>query len=166
MEDPVLDELSAVGVEAEVVPCDPDLSDTDAFCRTYGYSLSQSANAIVVVGKSDPPSHVVCLVLADSRLDVNRVVRKRLGVRKASFASAQQTEELTGMEIGGVVPFGTTTELPIWVDGRVLDCERIILGGGRRDRKLLVAPEQLRHHPRVEVIDGLAVPTRPTAGTD
>lgn len=158
MHDPVLDDLAACGVEAEVVPCDPELSDTEAFCRSYGFPPAESANAIVVVGKSDPPVHVICLVLADSRLDVNRVVRKRLGVRRASFASADQTRELTGMEIGGVVPFGTTTELPIWVDSRIMDLDRIILGGGSRDRKLLVDPEHLRKHPRVEVIDGLAAP--------
>lgn len=157
MGDPVVDELTAIGVEVEVVACDPDLSDTAEFCSTYGFSLADSANAIVVIGKSDPPAHAMCLVLADSRLDVNRTVRKRLGVRRASFASAEVTESLTGMEIGGVVPFGTTTDLPIWVDARVLDRERIILGGGRRDRKLLVAPSLLTRHPRVEVVEGLAV---------
>ena len=102
MADPVLDQLNSLGLAYEVVPCDPDLADTAAFCEAYGYAADDSANAIVVVGKSDPPSYVMCLVLSSTRLDVNRVVRKRLGVRRASFASAAQTKELTGMEIGGV----------------------------------------------------------------
>ena len=99
----------------EIVPCDPELADTAQFCAAYGYAMDDSANAIVVVGKSTPPTYVLCLVLADSRLDVNKVVRKRLGVRKASFASSDETISLTGMEIGGVTPFGTTTELPLWI---------------------------------------------------
>ena len=37
-----------------MVPCDPALADTAAFCAAYGYGLDQSANAIVVVGKGDP----------------------------------------------------------------------------------------------------------------
>jgi prolyl-tRNA editing enzyme YbaK/EbsC (Cys-tRNA(Pro) deacylase) len=157
MSDHVLDALSALGLEFEVVACDPALADTVEFCATYGYSFSESANAIVVIGKANPPIHVICLALADSRVDVNHTVRKRLGVRRASFASADQTMELTGMQIGGVVPFGTTTPLPLWIDRRVIECERVIIGGGSRDRKLLVPPATLLAHPQAEVVDGLAV---------
>lgn len=156
MSDPVLEQLAALNVDFEVVDCDPDLADTAAFCEAYGYSAEDSANAIVVAGKSDPAVFAMCLVLADSRLDVNKVVRKRLGVRKASFASAEQTVELTGMQIGGVTPFGTTSELPLWIDSRVMDRERLIIGGGGRDRKLLVPPATLAAHPTAEVVEGLA----------
>jgi prolyl-tRNA editing enzyme YbaK/EbsC (Cys-tRNA(Pro) deacylase) len=74
---------------------------------------------------------------------VNKVVRKRLGVKKASFANGEATAELTGMEIGGVTPFGLPDALPIWVDSRVMACDRIVLGGGDRGRKVLAGPEIL-----------------------
>ena len=83
----------------------------------------------------------MCVVLASTRLDVNGVVRKRLGVRKASFASADETMQITGMEIGGVtvsLPDG----LPIWIDAAVM-AERIILGGGSRSIKVLTPPSTL-----------------------
>ena len=156
MSDPVLEQLAALNVDFEVVDCDPDLADTAAFCEAYGYGAEDSANAIVVAGKSDPAVFAMCLVLADSRLDVNKVVRKRLGVRKCSFASAERTVELTGMQIGGVTPFGTTSELPLWIDSRVMDRERLIIGGGGRDRKLLVPPATLAAHPTAAVVEGLA----------
>ncbi len=161
MSDPVLEQLAALGADHEVVPCDPSLADTAAFCEAYGYAPEDSANAIVVVGKADPPIHVMCLVLANTRLDVNRVVRKRLGTRKASFAGADETVDLTGMQIGGVTPFGTTTALPLWIDARVMDRERVIIGGGSRDRKLLVPPTTLLLHPGAEVVDGLALALDP-----
>ncbi len=154
--DPVLAQLDALGASYEVVPCDPDLADTAAFCEAYGYEPQDSANAIVVVGKGDPASYAMCLVPADCRLDVNKVVRKRLGVRKASFASADETVRLTGMQIGGVTPFGCTTQLPLWIDARVMERRRLIIGGGSRDRKLLVPPATLTAHPASEVVDGLA----------
>ena len=158
MADAVLEQLDALGLAYEVVPCDPDLADTAAFCAAYGYAPEDSANAIVVVGKSDPPSYVMCLVLSSTRLDVNRVVRKRMGVRRASFASAAQTMELTGMEIGGVTPFGVPGDLPLWIDARVMDRPQVIIGGGGRDRKLLVPPATLAGHPEVTVVEGLAMP--------
>ncbi|MEM7091576.1 MAG: YbaK/EbsC family protein [Actinomycetota bacterium] len=156
MSDSVIEELERLGVDYELVDCDPDLADTAAFCEAYGYSAEDSANAIVVVGKSDPPVFAMCLVLADSRLDVNKVVRKKLGTRKCSFASADQTIELTGMMIGGVTPFGVSGEMPLWIDARVMERERLIIGGGSRDRKLLVPPVTLAAHPRAEVVQDLA----------
>ncbi len=158
MSDPILDVLDRLGVEHEVVPCDPDLADTAQFCEAYGYELSESANTIVVVGKSDPRVYAACVVLADSRLDVNGVVRKRLGTRKASFASADETKDLTGMMIGGVTALALPAGLPLWIDGRVMARDRIVLGGGSRDRKIVGPPTLLAALPDAEVVDGLAKP--------
>ncbi|MEO1062835.1 MAG: YbaK/EbsC family protein [Actinomycetota bacterium] len=155
-DDPILARLQATGQPHEVVPCDPDLADTAAFCEAYGYELVDSANAIVVAGKADPPPYAACLVLAVSRLDVNGTVRRRLGTRKASFASAEATVELTGMQIGGVTPFGLPDDLPIWIDAGVMERERVIVGGGGRDRKFLVAPGALTALANAEVVEGLA----------
>lgn len=161
--DRVVAELEQLGAAYEVVECDPDLADTAAFCETYGFSLDQSANAIVVAGRAEPPVFAMCLVLANTRLDVNKVVRKRLGTRKCSFASPEQTMDLTGMLIGGVTPFGCTTELDLWIDTRVVECDKIILGGGSRDRKLLVPPATLLAHPRATVVEDLAKMPNPPA---
>jgi prolyl-tRNA editing enzyme YbaK/EbsC (Cys-tRNA(Pro) deacylase) len=153
--------------EHELFPCDPALADTAAFCEAYGFELGDSANTIVVVGKSTPPVHAACVVLATHRLDVNRVVKQRLGTRKASFASADETRQLTGMEIGGVTVFGLPADLPVWVDAAVMSRPRIVLGGGTRSWKVLAPPAILRTLPNVEIVEGLAnlAPPRP-AGPD
>lgn len=155
-------ELAArTGAHVDIVPCDPDLADTAAFCAAYGYAPEDSANTIVVVGKADPPVHAACLVLADSRLDVNRVVRARLGTRKASFASAEDTLALTGQMIGGVTVLGLPDSLPIWIDERVMARERVIVGGGSRSCKVLVEPRALLALANAEVVASLAVPIDP-----
>ena len=158
MIDPVLRAAEATAQPFEVVACDPELADTAAFCEAYGYGLDQSANAIVVVGKGDPRVYVCCLVLATTRLDVNGVVRKRLGRKKASFASADETAEMTGMQIGGVTPYGLPAGLPIWIDSRIMEVPNVIVGGGSRDRKLLVPPDSLAALPGAEIVEALAKP--------
>ena len=154
--DPVVEHLEELGVAYEIMPCDPALADTAEFCDAYGFELSESANTILVVGKRDPRVYVACVLLADSRLDVNGVVRKKLGIRRTSFASAEESAEVTGMTMGGVTPFGLPADLPIWVDARVMTPARIVLGGGSRDRKILTAPDTLQLLPRVEVVPDLA----------
>ena len=152
----VRDQLAELGATFEVMACDPALADTAAFVEAYGVPLEQSANTIVVVSKGAEPTFAVCVLLATTSLDVNRVVRREMGVRKASFAGADPVRALTGMEIGGVTPFGLPEDLPILVDVRVMDPPWIVLGGGNRTSKLKLAPDALRRLPSVRVVEGLA----------
>jgi len=163
MSDVVLEAVEALGVEFEVVPCDPELADTAQFCEAYGYEPEECANTILVVGKRDPRVYVACVVLANSRLDVNGAVKKKLGIRRTSFASAEETLEITGQTIGGVTTFGLPGDLPIWVDERVMGRDRIILGGGSRERKIYASPAILEALPNVEVVEGLAKSFEPRA---
>ncbi len=148
--------------EYELFACDPALADTAAFCAAYGFDPADSANTIVVIGKGSPPVYAACVVLATHRLDVNRVVKGRLG-RKSSFASPEEAAALTGMAIGGVTAFGLPADLPLWVDAAVMERERIVLGGGSRSWKVLAPPSILRTLPNVEIVEGLAnvAPPRP-----
>ena len=133
--DRVLEALVAYDVDHQILDCDPDLADTAEFCAHYGYALDQSANAIMVVGKGDPRTYAMCVILATTQVDVNKVVRKRLGAKKASFAPA---------------------ELPLWIDARVMDSTQLIVGGGSRDRKVLLPPAGLLQLPGAEVVEDLA----------
>ncbi len=158
-----LERALAGRAEHELFPCDPSLADTAAFCAAYGFALEDSANTIIVVGKSNPPVYAACVVLATHRLNVNQAVRGRLGTRKASFASPDQTRALTGHEIGGVTAFGLPSGLPLWVDAAVMTRRRIVLGGGSRAWKVLAPPSILLTIDGVEVIDDLASPAPPAA---
>ncbi|HKJ11705.1 MAG TPA: YbaK/EbsC family protein [Ornithinimicrobium sp.] len=164
MTDPVLTALH--DLEHSVVPCDPELADTAAFCQAYGYAAEDSANAILVVGKSAERPMVCCVVLATTRLDVNSAVRKRLGTRRASFAGAEETIERSGgMQIGGVTPFGLPEDVPVWVDAAVMTREQVIVGGGSRDRKILCPPSSVAALPSAEVVEGLALPLPPASAS-
>jgi len=148
--------LDQSGTQFEVLPCAPEYADTAAFCAHYGASLANSANAILVKSKTGVEKFALCVLLATDRLDANRVVRKKLGARKLSFASADETRRITGMEIGGVTPLALPPDLPIWIDSAVMDCAYLLLGGGNRSSKLKVDPAVLLRQPSAEVVAGLA----------
>ena len=148
--------LDQGGLVYKVLDCDPELADTAQFCEAYNFRLDQSANAIIVVGKGAEPKFCCCLVLATTRLDVNKAVCKLLKVKKASFASADQTKDLTGMEIGGVTPFGLPEHLPIYVDAAVMGQREVVTGGGNRSSKVVLDPLELKKVPNLEIVEGLA----------
>lgn len=154
----VLAALDAAGVDHTTMEVDPALADTADFCAHYGVAPADSANCIVVASRDEPPRLAACVVLATHRLDVNRTVRKRLGARKASFASAELTHEVTGMTTGGVTPFGLPEDLPLWIDEAVMSRDEVIVGGGSRSLKLRLAPSALLAVGG-EVVAGLARPS-------
>ncbi len=155
----VLAAVEATGEPFDVIEIDPTLADTADFCAHYGYPLEASANCILVASRDDPPQVAACLALATTRLDVNKRVRKLLGVRKLSFAPADLTREATGMEIGGVTPFGLPEDLAgrRWADARIGRLDRVIVGGGSRSLKLWVPPAALEA-VGFEFVEDLATP--------
>jgi len=152
----VADALKSLNIAFEALECDPALADTADFCTHYGYTADQSANTLLVGSTKGDPVFACCVLLASCRLDVNKTVRKKLGVRRLSFANPEITKQLTGMELGGVTPFALPDSLPLWIDSRVMQCEKIILGGGNRSSKVLMPPEGLLQVPNAEVVESLA----------
>lgn len=153
----VRDALQSHGLEYEVLACEPELADTAQFCEHYGIPPTEACNAIVVVLKTDPPRHVACLVRADTKLDVNKKLSKLVGVKRLSFASADETAELTGMLIGGVSIAGLPDTMPLYIDERVMEQPRVIIGGGNRTSKARLAPKELLKLPNARSAD-IAVP--------
>lgn len=148
--------LDAIGAEYEALPCDPELSDTATYAVAYGVPADRLANTLLVVSKRGPRRVAACVLLADGRLDVNGVVRARMGTQKVSFADGEQTAELTGMQLGGVAPFGLPEEVEVLVDARVLEPDWVVVGGGSRAVKLKLDPALFRRAPRTTVVEGLA----------
>ncbi len=147
-----LSDPDAVGVAA----IDPDLADTAAFCAEYGSPLEASANCVVVAGRRGGEERfAACLVLATTRADVNGVVRRRLDVRKASFAPMDKAVELTGMAYGGITPIGLPAGWPLLLDPAVAAAPELVIGSGVRASKLLVPGAVLAALPGAEVIEAL-----------
>lgn len=150
--------LDGLGLPYEIVEIDPAYADTAQFCERYGYPMEQSANTILVGSKKEPKQYSACVVRATTRLDVNHVVRKLMGVPRLSFASAEETTALTGMMIGGVTVFALPDGLPIYVDDGLMPLDYVILGGGSRSTKIKIAPEVFRSLPSAQIIAGLSQP--------
>ena len=148
--------LEGLGAPFELMRIDPAFADTAAFCEKYGIPLDHSGNTIIVASKKEPKQYCACLVLATTRLDVNHTVRRLLGASRVSFATAEETQALTGMMLGGVTLLALPPDLPVYVDGRIMALDYVILGGGSRSSKIRIAPDALQRLPNVTVVEGLA----------
>jgi prolyl-tRNA editing enzyme YbaK/EbsC (Cys-tRNA(Pro) deacylase) len=142
--------------EVAVVEIDPGLADTAAMTEAYDVPLTASANCVVVSGRRDGEERVAaCVVRADTRADVNSLVKRALDVRKASFLPMDRAVEESGMEYGGITPVGLPASWRLLVDEACLDIEVAVVGSGVRRSKLLLPGRRLGQLPGAEVVAGL-----------
>ena len=143
--------------EAAVVEIDPALADTAAMSEAYDVPMAAGANCVVVAGRRGGEERVAaCVVRADTRADVNTLVKKVLDVRKASFLSMDRAVEESGMEFGGITPVGLPAGWRVLVDPACLAIDVAVIGSGVRRSKLLVPGPLLGELPGAEVVEGLA----------
>ncbi|MDF9811405.1 YbaK/EbsC family protein [Streptomyces sp. SPB162] len=149
---------AAVTAEMLYVDTDPEKADTAVFVETYGVDLDASANCVVVAGKrGQDVTLAACLVLSTTRVDVNGVVRRHLGARKASFAAMDAATGATGMEYGGITPVGLPADWPLLIDAAVVEAPHLVIGSGARRGKLIVPGKVLAALPGAVVLEGLGI---------
>jgi prolyl-tRNA editing enzyme YbaK/EbsC (Cys-tRNA(Pro) deacylase) len=145
------------GRDVAVVEIDPSVADTAAMAEAYDLGMDTGANCVVVGGKRGGEERVAaCLVRADTRADVNTVVKRALDVRKCSFLPTDRAVTETRMEYGGITPIGLPAQWRLLVDPRVLDMEVAVIGSGTRVSKLLLPGRLTAALPGAEVTEGLA----------
>lgn len=144
--------------EVRVAEIDPALADTAAMVAAFDLPLASSANCVVVAGtRGDDERIAACVVSADTRADVNKLVRKLLDVRKASFLPMDRATAESGMEYGGITPVGLPAAWRLLVDSRLLEQAEVIIGAGVRRAKLFLPGRLLADLPGAEVVEGLGV---------
>ena len=142
-----------------VAEIDDALADTAAFCDAYGVPLASSANCVVVAARrAGQTTLAACVVLATTRADVNGLVRRHLGARKASFAPQDVAVAESGMAYGGITPIGLPGDWPVLIDPAVEASDVVVSGSGTRGSKVAVTGSLLAALPTVEVLDGLGQP--------
>jgi prolyl-tRNA editing enzyme YbaK/EbsC (Cys-tRNA(Pro) deacylase) len=157
--EPVAAALSTLSGPAWVAAIDDDAADTAAFTDVYGVPAAVSANCVVVAARrAGETTLAACLVLATTRADVNGLVRRHLGARKASFAPQDVAVAESGMAYGGITPVGLPTTWPVLVDAAVAACELVVIGSGTRGSKLAVPGAALAALPGAQVLEDLGQP--------
>lgn len=144
--------------QVRVAEIDPALADTAQFCEAYGITPEESANCVVIAAKRGAGvTYAACMVTATTRADVNGLVRRHLGARKASFGPVEAITAMTSMEYGGITPVGLPAGWPVLVDGLVAKTPSVVIGSGIRGSKLWLPGALLAELPDAEVLPGLGV---------
>ena len=106
--------------------------------RAVGCDVGQIVKSLVFVAGGKP---VVALVSGANRLDEKRLAA--VAGEPVVKADADTARTATGYAIGGVPPFGHTTDVPVFMDRELLEHRVVWAAAGRPDSVFEIDPERL-----------------------
>ena len=146
----IIDLLDAQGCWYETFQHQAVRTSEEAAAARPGYGLNQGAKAIILrVKRSQGEKFFIMLVFpADRKFDSKRV-KAHFNARDIRFASAEEVNALTnGVQPGGVPPFGSLFDLPVYAAPQLFALDRIVFNAGDRRFSLAMRAADYR---RLEV---------------
>jgi Ala-tRNA(Pro) deacylase len=129
MLEPVFDrlcrQLEAKRVAFDVLRHAPVFTSEEA-AAVRGTRLASGAKALIC--KAD--ERFVMIVLPADRKLASKEVRKGHAIKSLRFASREEVEQLTGLALGSIPPFGSLFGLATWCDSRLAQEQRINFNAG------------------------------------
>jgi prolyl-tRNA editing enzyme YbaK/EbsC (Cys-tRNA(Pro) deacylase) len=138
---------------------DPQYMNGTALSDHYDVNLEDGGNCVIVRGKRGEVRTMAAIAVpVGYRADLNGIVCEKLDAKKVSMALLEDVIQETGMEYGSITPVGLPASYRILIDSRLMEKEKIVVGGGKQISKLLVPTSYFKTLPNVEIVEGLSNP--------
>lgn len=107
--------------------------------------LGVAEHAVVktLVFETNEKKPLIVLMHGDRQVSTKNLAR-HIGVKSVEPATPEKASKLTGYLVGGTSPFGTRTEMPVYVERSIFDLEKIYINGGKRGFLVAVDPGDLK----------------------
>jgi len=94
--------------------------------------LSQGAKALVLYADDAP---IMVAVPGDRKLDM-KAFKKRYGIKDLRMATPEEVQQVTGVPIGAVPPFGHIFGIPLYMDARFMEEDAVSFNAGSHTRSV------------------------------
>lgn len=122
--------------------------------RHSAESLGVDEHAVVktLVMETDARKALVVLMHGDREVSTKGLARA-LGVKSVSPCDPATAQRHTGYIVGGTSPFGTRSNLPVYVERTIFELPKIYINGGKRGFLVEIEPKDLRILSPLEEIE-------------
>ncbi len=101
---------------------------TAACAQGLGVDEHSVVKTIVLEADGKP---ILVLMHGDMRASVKELARIA-GAGAITPCAPERAKEYTGYEVGGISPFGTPGEIPVYMEETILNLRKIYINGGRK----------------------------------
>jgi Cys-tRNA(Pro) deacylase len=116
-------------------------------------SLGISEHAVIktLVMETELRGPLLTLMHGDCEVSTKQLART-IGTSHVTPCDEQAAHRHTGYTVGGISPFGTRSELPIYAEETIFDLPRIYINGGKRGFLVSINPTDLKSALRVTLV--------------
>ena len=100
--------------------------------KIRGTSLQQGAKALVMIADKKP----IMLVLSGANKVDSKKFKQNFKIKDLRMATAEEVEEITGLKIGSIPPFGNIFELKTFVDEKLGQNQEITFNAGSHTQSM------------------------------
>ncbi len=115
--------------------------------------LGADEHAVVktLVFETNEKKPLIVLMHGDREVSTRNLAR-HIGVKSVEPATAERATKFTGYQFGGTSPFGTRTQMPIYVESTIFDLAKIYINGGKRGFLVEIDPGVLGRVFSLEIV--------------
>ncbi|SEA53258.1 Cys-tRNA(Pro) deacylase [Desulfuromusa kysingii] len=117
-----------------------DKGGTRASARELHIDEHQVIKTLIM--EDDQQHPLIILMHGDCEVSLKHLARQ-LNVKKITPCTKEKADALTGYQTGGISPFGTRQQLPVYMEETIADLEKLSINGGRRGLLVELAPRDL-----------------------
>ncbi|MDH3601028.1 MAG: YbaK/EbsC family protein [Candidatus Tectomicrobia bacterium] len=130
-----------LGLDIEIKEFEDSTRTADEAAHAVGCMVAQIVKSLLFIVASQP---TMALVSGINRLD-ERKLADLCGVsrKQVKRSNADMARDVTGFAIGGVPPFGHTTQLPTYIDADLQQFDTIWAAAGTPKAVFAITPQEL-----------------------
>lgn len=143
------EKFTQLGVKGEIMKTNESARTAQEAADALGVAVGQIVKSLVFKANDQA---VMVIASGSNRIDTNKVAQA-LNVEKVDKADADLVRNATGYAIGGVPPFGHTSEFPILIDPDLEQYETVWAAAGHPYYVFPTTFKELILHSGAKIID-------------
>jgi Cys-tRNA(Pro) deacylase len=106
------------------------------------FHISENQVIKTLIMEKDDGKALIVLMHGDCEVSTKQLARE-LGVKHVSPCEEKDAQRYTGYMVGGISPFGTRVQLPVYAESSIFGLDRIFINGGKRGFMVEIKPGDL-----------------------
>lgn len=142
------DFIEANSLKAEIINCSREVRTARDAASFLGVSIESIAKSVLFIDKNG--NGITTIVLGNNNVSEEKVCNA-VGEKEIRIASAEEVEEVTGYEAGGLPPISVYGVRTV-IDKKVMDKEAVYCGGGDNKHLLRISPKEIEENAEGVVV--------------
>lgn len=132
--------LDKLGIKYKVLEHE-EVRTSEEAAKVRGTQLSDGAKALVLKSTEYETKYIMAVIPADKQLDLKKTERA-IG-EKFVVAPTEEVEQLTGLKVGAIPPFGRLLGMEVYFDKSMFEKVNSAFNVGSRTRSLIIPTKDL-----------------------